>query len=106
VVNPAPGTYRLTARAIDNLGGTTDSVPINVTIGDSTPLKIASISRSLNGSIGLSLSGPVGATNVIQVSNDLAHWSTATTFVNTTGTFQFNDSTPGDAARFYRVKQQ
>ncbi len=45
--NPSVGTHAIKARAVDNLGATSDSVPINVTIIDSpgpTPLPVASAS--------------------------------------------------------------
>jgi bacillolysin len=70
---PAAGGYRLSARAIDNLGGSSDSAAVAITVGTGARLMLAA---SLNASHGLSIAISAPAGNyTLQQSSDLVHWS-------------------------------
>ncbi len=105
--NVLPGNYRLFARAIDNLGGATDSNPVTVTVNQAVPLRIQSVSRLGDGRFQASAIGSAGLTNVVEYSSDLKNWRILTNIVNTNGTFQFVDpAASGLDSRFYRARQK
>ena len=105
--NVVPGSYRLYARAIDNLGGATDSNPVTVTLNQAAPLRIQLVTRLGDGRFQANTIGSAGLTNVVEYSSDLKNWSILTNVVNTGGTFQFVDSAPlGLDRRFYRARQK
>lgn len=68
-------------------------------------LKIASAAIT-NQNLSLSVSGPSGTTNTIQISTNLLTWSNLTTFINTNGTFRYSEPIgTNQTRRFYRVRQ-
>jgi bacillolysin len=102
-----PGTYRLFARAIDNLGAATDSTPVTFTVKQSVPLKITSVVLQGGNGVQINAVGSAGLTNAFEFSPDLVDWTVLTNVVNTTGTLQVRDTVaPGQASRFYRVRQE
>jgi bacillolysin len=105
--NVVPGSYRLYARVIDNLGGTMDSNPVTVTVNQAVPLRIQSVTRLGDGRLQGSAIGSIGLTNVVEYSSDLKNWTILTNIVNTSGTFQFVDPAPAELdRRFYRARQK
>lgn len=106
---PVPaGNYRLFARAIDNLGGSADSEPINITVGQTTiPSSTLTAARLTNGAIRLTLSGPA-ASYTIQQSTDLANWADIFPLtIGATGSGSLDDSGgPANNRRlFYRARK-
>ena len=98
------GSYNLIARAIDNLGGTTDSTTVSVLVGSRPQL---SGGRVVGGRFQFSLSADAGSVFQIQQSTDLVNWSTLGSVTNVTGTVLFQDPGPANAPhRFYRALQQ
>jgi hypothetical protein len=65
---------------------------------------VSSMRRTSNGSVELTISGAIGRTNQVLVSNDLKTWTPLQTALNSTGTLVISDP---DAAhhsqRFYKV---
>jgi hypothetical protein len=56
--NVVPGNYRLVARAIDNLGGATDSAPVDVTVNQSVVLRLTTPTKAGSGTFQFSLRTP------------------------------------------------
>ena len=103
---PATGTLRLTARAFDNLGGQSDSSPVEVRIGSVNPSSVSIQGRLLTGgSVQLTMAGgKINDTFVVQTSSDLKTWTPLATLVKTGETVTTIDTgSVGVKARFYRV---
>jgi hypothetical protein len=75
---------------------------------DPVPATInASGSRLSGAGFSFPVTGEVGVPYVIEVSTDLAHWTTLTTQINSTGVMNILDPNAlGQSSRFYRAKQQ
>ena len=72
----------------------------------SSPLKIDSAKRMNGGSFQLNFSGPIGVTNVVEVSTNLVNWSVWTNCINAIGSVQITDPNAGNfSKRFYRLRQ-
>lgn len=103
--NVAAGKYRLSARAIDNLGGAVDSAQIAITVAN-RPRLTNSVKLS-PGLFQFALVGDVGTAYLVQHSTNLLNWSTLTTVTNATPTITVQDSTTaGQPQRFYRALLQ
>jgi hypothetical protein len=70
---------------------------------DGMPLKFESISQQSGDQIKLIMSGLAG-TYTLQTAVVLNAWGSLTNLTNTTGVFEFTDSTTNSEARFYRLK--
>ena len=58
-----------------------------------------------NGVVQLVITGPVGGAYAIEASSNLATWTQLTTFTNTTGTYQYTDtSSTNNSTGFYRAR--
>lgn len=68
------GAYRLIARAIDNLGGTTDSDAMAVTVGQAGGAAKLSAALNADHTLRLTVKGPAGG-YTLQQSTDLARWT-------------------------------
>jgi hypothetical protein len=103
--NVPAGTYRVSARAIDNLGGAVDSVQVSIIVANRPRLtNLIRLSPSL---FQFALMGDVGAVYVVQYSTNLINWNTLTTVTNATPTITVQDSTiAGQTRRFYRALLQ
>lgn len=105
------GTYRLIARAYDNLGGASDSTPVELTVspsGGGTQPGTFSIQQLPNGALRLSLQGPAGRYIVSQSSN-LKDWTDIYPLViDASGTGRIEDSggPKNFGTLFYRVRAQ
>ena len=101
--------------ASDSTGHGHDGTLINGPVWTASPLSCDSTSELLlpritlalsDGGCHLQISGAPGTPGVIEISNDLENWSALTTFLNLTGTVEFDDHlNPESARRFYRVRQ-
>jgi Zn-dependent metalloprotease len=101
----AAGTYYLSARAIDVLGGATDSKQVAITVTGSP--QFSNPVRLNASTFQFTLSGAAGSTYLIQTSSDLVNWSTLRTVSNVTGTVNVQDAiVTGPARRFYRALLQ
>ncbi|HEV8540913.1 MAG TPA: M4 family metallopeptidase, partial [Verrucomicrobiae bacterium] len=106
--NVTAGSYRLFARALDNLGAANDSAPVSITVnpvgGASAKLSAA---RQTDGAIRLTVAGPVG-TYTIEQSTDLAHWADIfplTIGVSGSGTIDDKAGPQNDTHLFYRARR-
>ncbi len=97
----ALGSYALTAVATDNLNESVVSAPVTLNVNPG--INAATISES--DQVTLAVTGQAGITYVIQVSNDLRHWTSINSFVATGGTQSFPDPDPASLHlyRFYRI---
>ncbi len=105
--NVPAGNYRLIARAIDNLGGTADSTPVNITVGQSLPppsLVITSFS-SANGAFEFAFRSERGKAYDVEASTDLVSWTSVGSVAANTDSATFRDAPPAPLLkRFYRVR--
>ena len=70
---------------------------------NAAPLKFESIALQSSNRVKMVMSGLTG-TYTLQTGAVLGVWSSLTNLTNTTGAFEFTDSTTNSAAKFYRVK--
>lgn len=79
--NAPAGRYRLIARAIDNLGGASDSSAITITVGEelSLPVRIMSWRRDSSGVMELQFTAVANANYRLEASTDLKTWTTLET---------------------------
>ncbi len=68
-----------------------------------TVTRLAPVIQSAN-RIQLTLSGPSGKTNVVEVTTNFVRWDVLTNAVNVSGTVTFTDSTTNSKSKFYRVR--
>ena len=102
--NVPAGKFRLSARAIDNLGGATDSSQVAITVAGRPRL-----TNSVKVSAGLfqfTLLGDAGVTYVVQQSTNLVDWAMLTVVTNVTGTISVQDPIVAGPRRFYRALLQ
>jgi hypothetical protein len=106
--NLAPGTYRLVARAIDNVGGSADSAPATLSVGapagDGVKIRATALEK---GTIRLVITGAAGS-YIIQQSTDLKTWvDIYPVTIDNQGTGRVDDSGgPMNNSRlFYRVRR-
>jgi bacillolysin len=103
--NVSAGNYRVSARAIDNLGGAVDSVQVAITVANRP--KLTNSIRLSPSLFQFALMGDVGAVYVVQHSTNLINWITLTTVTNAVPTITVQDSTiAGQPRRFYRALLQ
>jgi hypothetical protein len=104
--NVVAGTYRLTARATDNYGGSGDSVVVNIVVGDTILITAARPDANL---IRLTIIAPPGSYTVEDSTNVVStNWNAAFPLtIGASGTGTIDDSrTPSPAGRlFYRVRK-
>ena len=100
------GAYRLIARAVDNLGGTTDSDSVAITVGQSGGAVRLSAALNANRTLSITVKGAAGS-YTLQQSSDLAHWTDVTPVtVDASGTGNANPTgVPANhQGLFYRVR--
>jgi hypothetical protein len=70
------------------------------------PITVSLVNHTQShGQLRVRISGPPRATNVIEASSDLVHWTTVATVTNVTGTFEcFDPDVARRSERFYRVR--
>lgn len=101
--NVPPGTYQLTARAVDNGGGTSTSAPVRVVILPAVPARLAPVILP-DGRFALTATGAEGHPLIVETSTDLIQWTPLSTNVVINGTIQFEDpELPTTGHRFYRA---
>ncbi len=93
------GTYSV---LVTNAAGNA-TASATLTVNLPLPLEIISVALSPDGQIHLIVSGEPG-NYFIDGTAELGTWSPITNIVNTSGTFEFIDSTTNFPARFYRVR--
>ena len=99
--NAQPGNYNLTAVAYDSNGSssTSNAVPLNVVAFGATSLQ-----RDQSGNYQLTVTGVVGSTCSVYVSEDLVNWRLLQTVANSGGTVTVSDSTANQVPRrFYKL---
>ncbi len=102
-----PGSHRLIARAIDNVGATQDSTAINVTVGSTPPPTPSKLTVALqpNGSLRITVRGSPGNYAVARSSN-LTQWTDLQTVtLGASGEATLDDSNGPATQRtlFYRA---
>jgi hypothetical protein len=88
-------------KADDGAGHVAFSTPFNLI----TPILLLSPQRPAAGPFTCTISSQPGQHLEILGSTNLSNWITLATLINTTGTTNFTDSTPGIGRRFYRAHQ-
>lgn len=104
--NVSSGNYRFTARAIDNLGGASDSATASVTVGQSALIGVSAARLSGNG-IRIAVTAPAG-NYTVQDSTTLTNWTDAFPLtIGASGTGTLDDSrAPATGGRlYYRVRR-
>jgi plastocyanin len=107
--NVAAGTYTVTARATDNLGASTVSNPVHITVNAATVAAptLSGMTKTPDNKFHFTVQGTAGHTYLVQASSDLQNWNTIQTIPASTDTFTVTDTPPADATlRFYRVQLQ
>jgi hypothetical protein len=103
----AAGTYRFTARAIDDRGAATQSAAVLLTAEElpiTAPSGISSVNYKSTTGVHLTVTGAAGGTQSILASTDLKNWTLLASVVNSTGTVAVNDpSAVNLSRRFYVV---
>lgn len=97
----ALGEYTLRAVATDNLNESTTSAGIGLSVIPG----VNSANIDPSGSVTLTITGEVGVSYAIQVSDNLTNWTTISTFTASGGPESFPDPDPSTlhAHRFYRI---
>jgi hypothetical protein len=106
VSNLAAGAYALIARAFDNLGASTDSAPINITITSNTPSATLIVNPRLQDRVFLfSFATQPGAPYAVEFTSSLTpiDWHTLTNFTATGSSATVTNPIPG-TQQFYRVR--
>jgi hypothetical protein len=99
----AAGTYAVTAKATDNNGVVTVSLPVNVTVAPSGATVLSGSSLSSSG-FQFTISGVSGAQVSVFATEDFATWSSLGLVTLAGGTYNYLDSAAGSHAhRFYSV---
>ncbi len=102
--NMPAGRYNLTARAIDNLGGTTDTAPVTISVGGTGAPPTLSLPGLAASHFQVRLDGEAGAIYQVQKSSDLIHWTPGTLLTNLAGQVLYSDpSTASGPRQFYRA---
>jgi len=65
---------------------------------------LGSVSRSPSGDVGFTITGDAGANYVIEVSEDLTHWTTLKNVSNSPASLSIIDTQTPTGHRFYRAK--
>lgn len=106
--NVAPGTYSLSARAIDAAGGSTESAAVTVTVGDPHPA-LRALEALPDRRIQLTIAGAAGQTVRVEVSPNHHDWNHLAEASIATGILHVIDPEPivtGGPPRFYRVVEE
>ena len=113
-VSLAVGSHALTAVASDNLGNTTTSLAVTVTVTTNTPPTVTAIvisgtTRLPDGTFQFAFTNTPGASFTVLTATNSAvpvdEWTSAGAAVETSpGSFQFTDATTDSLLRFYRVR--
>jgi bacillolysin len=100
----AAGNYNLLARAIDNLGATTDSNPVTIVVGGPAQLSGGQV---VSGHFQFAIQSDAGSVFQVQRSTDLATWISLGPITNITGSVLFQDpGSPSSLQSFYRALRQ
>ena len=99
----AAGSYNVLARAIDNLGATTDSAQVAIVVGSATQVGGEQI---VGGHFQFTILSSAGSVFQVERSSDLKTWTLIGPVTNLTGNLLFQDPSPlGSSAGFYRLRQ-
>jgi hypothetical protein len=114
LVSLAVGSHALTAVASDNLGATTTSLAVTVTVTTNSPPTVTAIvisgaTKLPDGSFQLAFTNAPGASFTVLTTTNFAlpvdEWTSAGAAVETSpGHYQFTDATPNSPQGFYRVR--
>ena len=85
----AAGTYSFTAKATDNLGLSTTSDAVSVSVVTPGPVSFDSDLKIVNGNFPLRLTLTPGLRYAIESAGDLSGWATLTNFVATSSLMEF-----------------
>jgi hypothetical protein len=113
-VSLAVGSHPLSAVASDDLGATTTSLAVTVTVTTNSPptvtaIVISGVTRLPDGAFQLAFTNAPGASFTVLSSTNLAvrvdNWtSLGSASEISPGQYQFTDATPNSPQRFYRVR--
>ncbi len=104
VSNLPAAVYSFTAKATDNLGASTTSDLVNVTVVTPGPIRFDTNLVVTAGSLPLRVSVTPGLSYAIESSTDLTTWQPYATFVATNSTMSLGTSTTGDNGRLFRAR--
>jgi len=102
--NVPAGSYRVIARAIDNLGASTDSTAATVTVTPAGGGPIQLAAARLAAGLRVTVTASPGS-YVLQRSTDLKTWTDQALTIGAAGNAVVEDAFAGAARRFYRVKR-
>ena len=106
--NVPAGSYSLTARATDNLGAATTSVPVTISVTNAVAGPVTLVNPMVSGTaFSFSFATLTGISYAVEFTDSLnpIRWTTLTNFTGDGTTLTATD-TPGVAQRFYRVGSQ
>ena len=98
------GSYSFTATATDNLGLSTTSDAVALSVVTPGPISFDSNLAIVNGTFALRLTVTPGLKYAIDAAGDLSGWQTLTNFVATSSVMQFAFPVNGIERRFFRAK--
>jgi hypothetical protein len=102
--NPPPGTYLLSATAIDNLGGVTTTPAITITVSLPAPVQLSSPLLTDLGQFQIPLAGQTNGNIIVEASTNLVDWLPLGTVSLPNGTNLFLDAESTNFTyRFYRA---
>ena len=102
--NPPPGTYLLSATAIDNLGATTSTPLVTITVSLPAPVQLGSPLLTDLGQFQLPLAGQTNGNVIVEASTNLEDWLPLGTLSLPNGTNLFLDAQSTNFTyRFYRA---
>ena len=105
--NVVAGSYWITARATDDGGAVTASVPVNVTVNSTAAAPVTRLSPLASGNrFSFSFSTETNRTYLAEhtISLSPVYWQTLTNVVGDGGVVTVTDSVQAEPQKFYRVK--
>ena len=105
VSNLAAGTYRFTAKAVDNAGLSSTSAVVTVSVVTPGPIRFDNNLALLNGQLLLRVTLTHGLSYEIDYTSTFSDWLFFTNFVATNSVMSFSAPITGSEQRFFRARR-